>query len=395
MANKLQTALSLLGITIGIFSVITVFTLIDSLENKIRSSINSLGSEVVFVQKWPWIFGDYPWWKFYQRPVPNIKDMKAIQKHAKTADYVCFTANANKSVSYKSERIESSEIVATTYDYQFVNDFDIKNGRYFSPLEMKSGHPVTIIGNSISEALFKGINPVGKQVKFLGRRITVIGVFDKEGEDMLNNSNDNRAVISVNFARNIVNLRSSRLNPTIQVVPKKDISSERLKDDIRLALRAAHRLKPAQDDDFALNEISTIITNFDGLFKTIGIAGWFIGGLSLLVGGFGIANIMFVSVRERTSQIGIQKALGAKNFFVLFQFLFESVFLSLFGGIIGLIIVSVGVAIATYGFDFPLVMSFGNISLGIMVSLIIGLAAGMIPAVMASKLSPVEAIRSV
>ncbi len=395
MANKLQTALSLLGITIGIFSVITVFTLIDSLENKIRTSINSLGSEIIYVQKWPWIFGDYPWWKFYQRPVPNIKDMEAIRKRTKTAEYVCFTASANKSISYKSERIESSQIVATTYDYQFINDFDIKDGRFFSPLEMKSGHAVVIIGSDISEALFKGISPVGKQVKILGRKLTVIGIFDKEGEDMLNNSPDNRAIISVNFARNIVNLRSGSLDPSIQITPKMGVSSERLKDDLRLTLRSEHRLKPAQDDDFALNEISTIITNFDGLFKTIGIAGWFIGGLSLMVGGFGIANIMFVSVRERTSQIGIQKALGAKNFFVLFQFLFESVFLSLFGGLIGLIIVSLGVAIAYYGFDFPLIMSFGNISLGIIVSLIIGLAAGMIPAVMASKLSPVEAIRSV
>ena len=395
MANKLQTALSLLGITIGIFSVITVFTLIDSLESKIRNSINSLGSEVVYVQKWPWIFGDYPWWKFYQRPVPNIKDMYAIQNRAKTAKYVGFTASVRKSISHKNERVESASIVASTYDYQYINDFDINQGRYFSPLEMKSGHAVVIIGSEIAEALFKERNPIGKQVKILGRKITIIGVFAKEGNDMLNNSNDNRAVISVNFARNIVNLRSGRLDPTIQVIPKEGISSEQLKDDIRAALRAHHRLKPTQDDDFALNEISTIITNFDGLFKTIGIAGWFIGGLSLMVGGFGIANIMFVSVRERTSQIGIQKALGAKNFFVLFQFLFESVFLSLFGGLIGLIIVSLGVAIASYGFDFPLIMSLGNISLGIMVSLIIGLVAGMIPAIMASRLSPVEAIRSV
>ena len=395
LANKLQTALSLLGITIGIFSVITVFTLIDSLESKIRNSINSLGSEVVYVQKWPWIFGDYPWWKFYQRPVPNIKDMYAIQKRAKTAEYVAFTASSNKSVSYKNERVEQSQIIATTYDYQYINDFDIEEGRFFSPLEMASGRPVVVIGGEIANAIFKGENPLGKKVKILGRRLIVIGVFAKEGEDMLNNSHDNRAIISVNFARNIVNLRSGRLDPTIQVIPKEGVSSERLKDDIRLALRSEHRLKPAQDDDFALNEISTIITNFDGLFKTIGIAGWFIGGLSLLVGGFGIANIMFVSVKERTSQIGIQKSLGAKNFFVLFQFLFESVFLSLFGGLIGLIIVSIGVAIATFGFDFPLIMSMGNISLGIMVSLLIGLAAGMIPAVMASKLSPVEAIRSV
>lgn len=212
---------------------------------------------------------------------------------------------------------------------------------------------------------------------------------------MLNNSHDNRAVISVNFARNVVNLRSGVVNPRILVVPKEGISAEQLKDDLSIALRAYHRLRPTQDDDFSLNQISTIITNFDSLFKTIGIAGWFIGGLSLLVGGFGIANIMFVSVRERTSQIGIQKALGAKNFFVLLQFLFESVFLSLFGGIIGLIIVSAGVALATYGFDFPLTMSFGNVMLGIMVSLFIGLIAGMIPAIVASRMSPVEAMRSV
>ena len=395
MANKLQTTLSLLGITIGIFSVITVFTLIDSLENKIRTSINSLGSDVVYVQKWPWIFGDYPWWKFYQRPVPNIKDMEAIKKRVGTAKYVGFVAGASKSIAYKNNRVESAKLKAVTYDYQFIHEFDLQSGRFFSSLEMLSGKPVIIIGSEIAEALFNNIDPVGKKIKILGRRATVIGIFDKEGEDMLNNSHDKVVILPVNYARNIVNLRSGQLDPTIQVVPKVGVSSERLKDDIRVALRSVHRLKPAEDDDFALNEISTIITNFDGLFKTIGIAGWFIGGLSLLVGGFGIANIMFVSVRERTSQIGIQKALGAKNFFVLFQFLFESVFLSLFGGLIGLIIVSLGVAIASYGFDFPLIMSFGNISLGIMVSLLIGLAAGMIPAVMASRLSPVEAIRSV
>ncbi|OYT11929.1 MAG: ABC transporter [Bacteroidetes bacterium 4572_112] len=395
MSNKLQTALSLLGITIGIFSVITVFTLIDSLESKIRTSINSLGSEVVYVQKWPWIFGDYPWWKFYQRPVPNIKDMQAIQKRSKTAEYVAFTASTNKSVAFKNERVESCKLVASTYDYKQINDFDLNEGRYFSSLEMASGHPVVIIGYGIAEVLFKGINPIGKRVKILGRKLNVIGVFAKEGKDMLNKSHDNTSLIPVNFARNVVNLRSGRLDPTIMVIPREGISSDRLKDDIRAALRAEHRLKPAQDDDFALNEISTIITNFDSLFKTISIAGWVIGGLSLLVGGFGIANIMFVSVRERTSQIGIQKALGAKNFFILFQFLFESVFLSLFGGLFGLIIVSTGVAIASYGFDFPLIMSLGNITLGIMVSLLIGLVAGLIPAVMASRLSPVEAMRSV
>ncbi len=395
LSNKLQTTLSLLGITIGIFSVISVFTLIDSLEFKIRNSINSLGNNVMYVQKWPWIFGNYPWWKYYQRPEPTLKEANALRSKLKDAKSVGFMVSLRKPVQYNDNRIESATIVAASLEYQQIFDFDFQKGRYFSPLESKSGKPVTIIGNDIAQSLFDHLNPIGKKIKIFGRKLTVIGVFKKQGEDMFGQSHDSRILIPINFARNVINLRSSRINPTIMVIGDKGVANEQLSDEIRSILRAYHRLKPAADDDFAINEISKLNSNFDGIFKTIGIAGWFIGGLSLLVGGFGIANIMFVSVRERTSQIGIQKALGAKNFFILLQFLFESVFLSLFGGILGLLVVFFSVLIARYGFHFELVMTFGNIVLGIMVSLLIGLIAGLIPAYMASKLSPVEAIRSV
>ncbi len=395
LSNKLQTTLSLLGITIGIFSVISVFTLIDSLEFKIRNSINSLGNNVMYVQKWPWIFGNYPWWKYYQRPEPTLKEANALRSKLKDAKSVGFMVSLRKPVQYNDNRIESATIVAASMEYQQIFDFDFQKGRYFSPLESKSGKPVTIIGNDIAQSLFDHLNPIGKKIKIFGRKLTVIGVFKKQGEDMFGQSHDSRILIPINFARNVINLRSSRINPTIMVIGDKGVANEQLSDEIRSILRAYHRLKPAADDDFAINEISKLNSNFDGIFKTIGIAGWFIGGLSLLVGGFGIANIMFVSVRERTSQIGIQKALGAKNFFILLQFLFESVFLSLFGGILGLLVVFFSVLIAQYGFHFELVMTFGNIVLGIMVSLLIGLIAGLIPAYMASKLSPVEAIRSV
>ncbi len=395
LSNKLQTTLSLLGITIGIFSVISVFTLIDSLEFKIRNSINSLGNNVMYVQKWPWIFGNYPWWKYYQRPEPTLKEANALRSKLKDAKSVGFMVSLRKPVQYNDNRIESATIVAASLEYQQIFDFDFQKGRYFSPLESKSGKPVAIIGNDIAQSLFDHLNPIGKKIKIFGRKLTVIGVFKKQGEDMFGQSHDSRILIPINFARNVINLRSSRINPTIMVIGDKGVANEQLSDEIRSILRAYHRLKPAADDDFAINEISKLNSNFDGIFKTIGIAGWFIGGLSLLVGGFGIANIMFVSVRERTSQIGIQKALGAKNFFILLQFLFESVFLSLFGGILGLLVVFFSVLIAQYGFHFELVMTFGNIVLGIMVSLLIGLIAGLIPAYMASKLSPVEAIRSV
>ncbi len=394
LSNKLQTTLSLLGITIGIFSVISVFTLIDSLEFKIRSSINSLGNNIMYVQKWPWIFGDYPWWKYYQRPEPNIKDADYLRKKMKYANSVGFMVSTPKTVQYGNKKIDNAVTIAASQEYKDIFDFDMQEGRYFSALESASGKPVAIIGIDIAEGLFKNLDPIGKKFKIFGRKVAVIGVFKRQGEDLFGQSHDARILVPINFARNIINLRSSRINPTIMVIAKKGISNEQIADEIRSSLRAFHRLKPSEEEDFSINEISKLNSNFDGIFKTIGIAGWFIGGLSLLVGGFGIANIMFVSVRERTNQIGIQKAIGAKNFFILLQFLFESVFLSLFGGVIGLVIVYAAVLIATYGFHFELIMSFGNIVLGIMVSLLIGLVAGMIPAYLASRLSPVEAIRS-
>ena len=395
MSNKLQTTLSLLGITIGIFSVITVFTLIDSLEYKIKSSINNLGDEIIYVQKWPWVFGEFPWWKYYQRPEPSLKDVKILKSKVKGIHSVVFISGVNRSIQYDDQRIESSTILGCSYEYDEVFSFEIANGRYFSANESTSGKSVAIIGADISDALFKDRDPIGRKIKIFGKKLQVIGVFKKEGESMFSQSHDNRVLVPINFARNVINLRSGRVNPAIAIIPEEGMSKDLLKDNIRSVLRAAHRLKPAQDDDFSLNEISTISSGFDGIFQSIGLAGWFIGGLSLLVGGFGIANIMFVTVRERTSQIGIQKAIGAKNFFILFQFLFESVFLSLFGGLVGILIVSFGVFIARVGFDFELIMSFSNIILGILVSLFIGLAAGLIPAFMASKMSPVEAMRSV
>ncbi len=395
LSNKLQTTLSLLGITIGIFSVISVFTLIDSLEFKIRSSINSLGNNIMYVQKWPWIFGDYPWWKYYQRPEPNIKDADYLRHKLKSANNVGFMVNTQKSVQYKDHRIDNAKIIAASPEYQEIFDFDLQEGRYFSSLESASGKPAAIIGVDIAKGLFNNLDPIGRKIKLFGRKVSIVGVFKKQGEDMFGQSHDAKILVPINFARNVINLRSGRINPTIMIIAKKSIANEQISDEIRSILRAYHRLKPSEDDDFAINEISKLNSNFDGIFKTIGIAGWFIGGLSLLVGGFGIANIMFVSVRERTNQIGIQKALGAKRYFVLLQFLFESVFLSLFGGLIGLVVVYIAVLIATYGFDFELIMSFSNIVLGILVSLLIGLLAGMIPAVLASRMSPVEAIRSV
>jgi putative ABC transport system permease protein len=394
LANKLQTILSLLGITIGIFMVIFVFTITDSFETSVRSSVSDLGNNVIYIQKRPWVYDqDTPWWKFSQRPNPSIKDSRALQQRSALAQSVGMIVSGSKNLYFKGKEVSNTTFIGGSHEYQNLSSFDINQGRYFTSTESASGKPVCILGSAIAEKTFKN-NPLNQQIKMMGRKITVIGVFKKEGESMMGGSHDNQVLMPLNFVRKIINIKSGYSNPTIIIKAKEGFEPLALKEEVRMILRSTHRLKPAADDDFAINEISTLNNVFDSFFAVLGKAGWFIGGLALLVGGFGIANIMFVSVHERTTQIGIQKALGAKNYFILLQFLFESVFLSLFGGIFGLLFVFLAILGIQYGFDFDASLSLKNVTTAISISLIIGLIAGLIPAYMASRLSPVEAIRS-
>jgi len=395
LANKLQTVLSLLGITIGIFMVIFVFTITDAFETSVRSSVSDLGNDVLYVQKRPWVFDqNTPWWKFSQRPEPSMKDAKALRQRSNLARSVGMIVSGRRNIYHQGKEASNVVYVGGSYEYEDVFTFDLSDGRYFTALESASGKPVAIIGSDVVDKLFPKGNPVDQQVKIMGRRVTIIGTFKKEGQNMMGNSHDNQILLPINFVRKVIDIKSGFSNPTVIIRAKKNVENLALSDEVRMILRSVHRLKPAADDDFAINEISTLNNVFDSFFSVLGKAGWFIGGLALLVGGFGIANIMFVSVHERTTQIGIQKALGAKNYFILLQFLFESVFLSLFGGLFGLLFVFLAVLAIRYGFDFEASLNVKNVVTAVSISLIIGLIAGLIPAYMASRLSPVEAIRS-
>ena len=396
IGNKLRTLLSLLGVTIGIFAIISVFAVVDSLERNIRSSVESLGDNVVFVQKWPWSMGeDYPWWKYYQRPLPTIQELNSLEQRLEMADAVAFVAGAgNKTAKYNSNDVEGIGVVAVSHGYQDVYGFELTSGRYFSILESATGKPVAIIGDNIAQSLFEGENPIGKVIKFMGQRATVIGVFEKAGDSIIGSSDDDNVVIPVKFGRNFIRLNSESTNPMFMVKAKQGVSNEQLKDDLTRVMRSVRRLSPKSDDNFALNETSILSNGIDMMFGVIDLAGIIIGGFSLLVGGFGIANIMFVSVKERTNIIGIQKAIGAKNHFILLQFLFEAILLCLIGGILGISVVYAGTLIADYYIDFDIVLSANNVITGLWVSVLIGVISGMIPAIAASKLDPVEAIRS-
>lgn len=395
--NKLRSFLSILGICIGIFCVITVLMMVDSVKQNISHSFARLGNDVIFVTRESWD-GDpeTDWWKYLKRPYPSYRDFLAIQEKVAIADKVTIRIFLrDKELSYRKFKADNLFVIGCSQEFGNVYNMEIVQGRYFTPLESQVGNNVIILGAKVAQALFENINdPIDREVEFMGRKVKVIGIIKKEGQSILGDGFDNLAFLPYNYLRSFIDVNSDAVMPLIGVKAQKNIPLEQLKDELRGVMRTSRKLLPVQEDNFSLNQISLLTSFIDGIFAIVNTVGWLIGLFSILVGGFGIANIMFVSVKEQTGIIGIKKSLGAKSYFILFEFLIEAICLSIIGGLVGLILVYAAAKLGNQFIDsFDIVLSPWNISLAILMSMIIGIISGFIPALKASKMNPVEAIR--
>jgi len=399
IANPVRTILSLLGVTIGIFTIIAVLSTVDSLEKSIKDNLSFLGTDNIRVEKWPWDFDNpsYEWWKFWKRPEPTYREYEFLKDNLPSALSVEIATNRGISnVKYLNNSSSVDNLNGVVFENQFFNDWDFIAGRFFTQNETVIGLDAVIIGYKIMEDLFRSPeNAIGKQIKIKGKSFTVIGVQSEQGESFGGgDSYDRQMSIPFNTFKKIFRVGRKGSNAVIRIKGDSELDPGlvNLEYEVKGLLRAKRGLKPIEEDNFAINRPEYLASFVSIIFGTISIAGWVIASFSILVGGFGIANIMFVSVKERVPIIGLQKSLGAKKYFILTQFLFESSFLSIFGGLIGIFLVFL-ITLPDLG-SFDLVISLKNVIIGVTISTVIGILAGFFPALFASNLDPVEAIRS-
>jgi len=395
--NKLRTLLSLLGVTIGIFSIIAVLAAVDSLDRKIKNDLSSLDKNTMYLTSVCFGPTDIPRWKVEQFPNVTYEEYQYLKENVSHTENFCFQFFASReSIKFESKTVSDVNMVLVTSEFVDIQRMEFSEGRFYNESESNSGKAVVVLGYEVAKGLFEERDPIGKTVRLYGQRFTVIGVTKKKGDSgiELGGGDDTSAFIPTNFIRRLYGDNNESMLPVIIIKPEKGTDMAELKADIAQKLRNMRGVKSNEIDNFFVNVLSGFTDLIDGIVSQMNMIGWIISGFSLLVGGFGIANIMFVSVKERTNLIGIQKSLGAKNKFILFQFLFESVILSVIGGVVGLLLVWIISIILTNALEFEFILGFWNIVLGTSLSAFIGLISGILPAISASRLDPVEAIRT-
>ncbi|MBC7934595.1 MAG: ABC transporter permease [Rhizobacter sp.] len=391
--NKLRTSLSLTGIAFGIFCIIGVLAFVTSLERNIQNEIASLGTNTIYVDKWSWNGGgDIPFWKIRSRPLMKFEEAQMIKDRSDLTESVAYFMSTSGSISYKNDELTGVNIYGINPAQIDIQPMEFLEGRYFSAADFNNATSVAIIGYNNAEKLYGSAErALGKMVEIKGRMVNIVGVIAKAGKGGAFEF-DECLMLPYKFCKQLYEEKNT--NPLIIVKGKKDIPTEALSDELRGIMRQIRRLSPMQEDNFALNSVEAISKAVSGFFVILNIVGSIIGGISLVVGMFGIANIMFVTVKERTPVIGLKKAIGAKSSTVLFEFLAEAALLCLMGGAVGIFFVWILTMILSGPLEFPVYISLPLLGMTVVICLVVGILAGIIPARRAAKMDPVVAIRS-
>jgi putative ABC transport system permease protein len=392
--NKLRTALSLTGVAFGIFCIIGVLTTVGSLEKNIQNEVKSLGNNTIYIDKWDYSGGpDKPMWKYRARPIMKNEETVLIKQRSDLTESITYLMQSFTNVSYKDEVIENATVYCINESQIKIQPLQFEVGRYFSSSEFENGTNNCLIGYTNAEDMFGSADrAIGKQIDVKGKKVTIIGVIKKEGKSFIGWDYDKCVMLNNKYARGLFDPEMS--NPILIVKGAENTTTDALSQELRGVMRQIRKLSPLQEDNFSLNSVEAFSKAISDSFVTINIVGSIIGGISLIVGMFGIANIMFVTVKERTPIIGLKKAIGAKKGTILFEFLLEASILCILGGAIGLLLVYILTLILSGPLDFPVYLSAPMIFTTVCICLAVGILAGIIPASRAAKMDPVKAIRS-
>ena len=391
-ANKMRSVLTTLGIVIGIVTVTLMGTALDAMNRAFHSSISIMGADTLFVQRFSWMArSEAEWQKFQKRREITWQQAKAIEKQMTLSRGVAPVVGMNQTVRFKNRSASRVQIIGSTDQFLITSGFSLDLGRFISAMEAEAGRPVCVIGTDVSTNLFANESPLGQRIKVGSRSLEVVGVLTKQGKFMGIESLDNQVIIPIQQL-----LMGYWRNPDFQIQVKAgDINRlEEAKGELQGLMRKIRRLEPGDPDDFAINQQEHLVEMFNRVAKIIATVGLLVTGLSLFVGGIGIMNIMFVSVAERTREIGVRKAIGAKRRTIMIQFLIEAASICLIGGLVGLAITAVLTLILGKFMPIPVTLSFPVMGLAILVSLLTGVASGFFPAWRAARMDPVEALRN-
>ena len=392
--NKTRTALSLTGVAFGIFCIIGVLATVNSLEQNIQNEVSSLGSNTIYIDKWDYSGGpNKPFWKLRARPVMKYEEQNMVKERSELTQDVTFLMQTGGSLSYKNDVLSNVAVYGINEPQIALQPLVFDAGRYFSSNEFNNGTNVCIIGFENAESLFGSAErAAGKQVEVKGKVMTIVGVIKKVGKNTIGWDYDHCIMMPYKYCRQLFDEKNA--NPVLIVKGKNGVTTDALYQELRGIMRQVRRLGPREEDNFSLNSVEAFSKAISGFFVTLNIVGGFIGGISLIVGLFGIANIMFVTVKERTSVIGLKKAIGAKSSSILLEFLMEAALMCILGGAIGLFFVWLLTLVLSGPLKFPVFISVPLMFATVIICIVVGILAGIIPARQAARMDPVVAIRS-